>query len=294
MTWSGHRKDRLEKVHRESKEKQRFIFLVGDSSLDNKFWVKHLPRPAAVNGYEQILEPPVSVADVCHQMNAEIVKRKQADAVAINAAVEATTLRQRLEEGLLEQDEFVRDHLREKDVLVVSVGGNDVALHPTPKTGMHLLCLLCTPSCLLRYHPSFWYLVRIFKDQTEQYLNLLTSRCVPSRIVLCMVYFPCTVVDQAGWGNGLLKLSGYNHNPDYIQTLFRMIYEEATRKVRLEGCDVWPIPLFDVLDADNPDHYIQRLEPSVEGGKLMASALLDAALAPLHLVLEQHANRFPV
>lgn len=48
------------------------------------------------------------------------------------------------------QDVFLRDHLQPNDVLVVSIGGNDVALWPTPCTIASIAGLVhCTPtSCL--------------------------------------------------------------------------------------------------------------------------------------------------
>lgn len=40
------------------------VFLAGDSSLDNKYWFSSWAD--AVNGYEEILEPPAMKRDVCY------------------------------------------------------------------------------------------------------------------------------------------------------------------------------------------------------------------------------------
>ena len=58
----------------------------------------------------------------------------------LNTAVEATTLTRRAGGfsccclpscgELLEQDTFIRDNLKSEDYLVVSIGGNDIALAP--------------------------------------------------------------------------------------------------------------------------------------------------------------------
>ena len=40
------------------------IFLAGDSSLDNKVWFE--ARSHALNGYEEILNPPTMKLDVCY------------------------------------------------------------------------------------------------------------------------------------------------------------------------------------------------------------------------------------
>ena len=100
------------------------VYLAGDSSLDNKYWLSDT-APAA-NGYDAVLQRPVSFCDVCHFVNA----RLEADGghmVALNAAVEESTLQQRMGGVLLPQDVFIRDNLQPDDVLVVNVGGNDGA-----------------------------------------------------------------------------------------------------------------------------------------------------------------------
>ena len=63
--------------------------------------------------------------------------------------VEATTLNER-SRNLRPQDVFLQQNMQTNDVLIVSVGGNDVALFPTPCTILSLGCLLgCMPrSCV--------------------------------------------------------------------------------------------------------------------------------------------------
>ena len=47
------------------------------------------------------------------------------------------------------QDEFLRDNIERDDILVVSVGGNDVALCPAPCTIASMCGILCLPlSCI--------------------------------------------------------------------------------------------------------------------------------------------------
>ena len=77
--------------------------------------------------------------DVCYWMNVEAERMNSVQTTlppvaTINTAIEATALNNRAMGCLLPQDAFIRDHITEDDVLVVSVGGNDVALQP----------LLCT------------------------------------------------------------------------------------------------------------------------------------------------------
>lgn len=95
-----------------------------------------------------VLVPPFSNADVTYWLNYHGMKENRSHKLAaINTAVEATTLNQRTYR-LRAQDRFLRDRIQTNDVLIVSIGGNDVALLPTPCT---ILSLLCLPNCLLDY-----------------------------------------------------------------------------------------------------------------------------------------------
>ena len=45
------------------------------------------------------------------------------------------------------------------------------------------------------------------------------------------------------------------------------------------GVEVVAVPLFEHLDGTDPNDYVQRVEPSSQGGKKMAAAIVDAVLA---------------
>ena len=62
------------------------VFLAGDSSLDNKYWFSSWAE--AVNGYEEVLEPPAMKRDVCYWVNEEAARGKKSLG-CLNAAVEA-------------------------------------------------------------------------------------------------------------------------------------------------------------------------------------------------------------
>jgi len=53
------------------------------------------------------------------------------------------------------------------------------------------------------------------------------------------------------------------------------MYELATCKVKLDGVTVVPLPFFETLDGKQPLDYVQRVEPSAQGGQKMARALLE-------------------
>src|SRR5262245_23689910 len=84
----------------------------------------------ACNGYEHILDPARSVKDVCFWFNHHAAKRGSRFA-AVNTSVEASTLQDRASGStLLGHDILIRDFVQPDDVIVVSVGGNDIALRP--------------------------------------------------------------------------------------------------------------------------------------------------------------------
>ena len=47
-----------------------------------------------------------------------------------------------------------------------------------------------------------------------------------------------------------------------------MIFSTSIKLI--DGCKY--LPLYNVLDPNNPDDYIDRVEPSIQGGKKMAKA----------------------
>ena len=54
-------------------------------------------------------------------------------------------------------------------------------------------------------------------------------------------------------------------------------------KIRIDGCEVIPVPLFNVLDGKRSEDYIARVEPSSSGGKKMAEYFLDIIEHPIIL-----------
>lgn len=68
------------------------------------------------------------------------------NAVCINCAVEESTVSERPGARIMPHDEFVRDHIKSSDVLVLSIGGNDIALRPSPLT-------ICNMAALAKVRP---------------------------------------------------------------------------------------------------------------------------------------------
>ncbi len=270
--------------HLQKTTEQR-IFLVGDSSLDNKHWLfenQKLQNAALVDPtftapacwqYEDVLTPARCVKDIAYWINA----LSSGETAAINCAVEMSTLERR-KDRLLKQDEFVRDNIDTSDVLVVSVGGNDIALRPSNMTRFCMALLILTPTWLIRLGitPGLGHFVSLFKDATENYINRLTVKKRPQKVVVCMLYYPDKSNAAESWANRVLSLMGYDRNPSKLQAIIRRVFARATSKIEISNSKVIPLPLFTVLDGSDPNDYRERVEPSVQGGRKIASAILNS------------------
>ena len=277
------------------------IFTAGDSSLDNKYWFED--RAEAVGAYKHILHPPVMKQDVTYWLNQQAEDR-DLPFVAINTAVEATTLNGRACCSLLKQDKFIKEHIRKDDILVVSIGGNDIALMPAPCTICNMIVLqCCTPiTCIEKTKPCcvvpcddcccgcgfgclavgsafpaccMGYFYHMFQTRIQAYVSNMTSGSErPKKIIIAMIYYPDQ--EQTGsWADGTLGLLGYNSNPKKLQLLIRKVFEEAVSNIKIKGSEVIPLPLFQVLDGKTTSDYCQRVEPSPQGGRKMANFILD-------------------
>jgi len=307
-TWSGHELQHLGLAHHRLRRCHRsLIFLAGDSSLDNKAWFED--RADALNGYEQFLSPPIMKTDICYWLNFEAMQRGSEHIACLNTAVEATTLADRASR-LLPADQFIHDHLTSEDYLVVSVGGNDIALRPSLCTILNMLALVrcsshrCLRSCACGCLPcaglcggqvtrlgcagwfrSLWgcawppclgYFIDLFGNAIQHYVLRILGTTRPKKVVVCMIYF----LDESGssWADQALSALEYDSSPAKLQEAIRAVFRLATRRIRIRGTTVVAFPLFNILDGKHTEDYVSRVEPSPSGGKKMASALMDVIL----------------
>ena len=128
------------------------IWLAGDSSLDNKHWFPE-DRGAVVNHMDEVLKEPNSCRrDIAWWINKLVEERGYDNELfAINTSYEEGKIESRARGHLLPQDEYLRDNLLPDDSVIVSVGGNDIALFPQlPCTIINMAILnLCTPQICL-------------------------------------------------------------------------------------------------------------------------------------------------
>ncbi|KAK5111669.1 hypothetical protein LTR62_004774 [Meristemomyces frigidus] len=282
--WSGHPISDLAIVHhiiRDHRSNRPIIWLAGDSSLDNKAWVPSAgpggdPLPVEVPAiYNTFLTPPRPKPDLAFWLN----HFSGEQASVINTAVEASLLRSR-DEDLLPHDIFLRDHLQKDDVLIVSVGANDIALSPSATTVRHMAQLAwLTPRSSLE-SGSAWSLphfIHMFGAQTAEYITRMISKQKPRAVVVCMIYFPLQTDAgaQPGWAESQLKMLGYNRDPGQLQAVIKKVYELATLEMKLEGTTVVPCALYEAMDGSALQDYTARVEPSVDGGRKMAELIME-------------------
>lgn len=261
-TYYGHSAIYLYHLSKLNKPK---IYLAGDSSLDNKFWIKD-SWYNAVNEYKNILTPPEMIGDVCYHMNSI-----NNDYITINCATEEATVSSK--NVLCESDLIIRDNLKNDDILVISIGGNDIMLKPTIMTTLKLGLLLLSDINNIK-EDNLDFLVEIFKDKIISYIKSLCSKQIPKKVIVCGIYFPCEKFQQ-GWSNNTLKLINYDTNPLKIQILIEKIFEYAIKNIKIDEINISYLPFHKVLDAKNEDDYIARVEPSYLGGEKMAKAIID-------------------
>ena len=280
--YHGHRVSHLETLLQTLPPSPK-IYLCGDSSLDNKYWLEQAVHTSALNGYEKVLSPPISFPDICHLLNEQLLATR-INAVCINAAVEESTLGSRQSgSSLLPQDAFVQRHLRDQDVLIVCAGGNDVVLKPSLSTITSLLALLSCASEGSLEHGTAWGLQHfksLFKDAYGDYIRALCASHKPKAVLVCMVYYPQYALPGVhSWADTSLGLMGYNTSPEKLQRVMRVVFTHAVSAVVVEGTQVIPFPLYGALDPSSPEDYVQRVEPSAVGGRKMAGGFIKA-LAP--------------
>jgi hypothetical protein len=87
-----------------------------------------------------------------------------------------------------------------------------------------LVFYLCILYCIPFYNHIYIYRV-------QKYLERLTAKTKPKKILVCMIYYP-DETDTASWAGPALGLLGYNHNPAKLQLLIRRAFTEATSYVQ--------------------------------------------------------------
>jgi len=171
----------------------------------------------------------------------------------------------------------------ERDYIVLSVGGNDVALKPTAATVVNMLMLTRVPGWLLRGGCAIGmgHFEWLFRTQIEAIVcRMVAGARKPKLVLVCMIYY---LDERPGnsWADRVLARLGYDDDPAKLQYIIATLFERiAAKGFDVDGVEVRPFPLFKVLDGKDTADYVQRVEPSVQGGRKIARAFLDELFPP--------------
>ena len=233
---------------------------------------------------------------------------------AVNCSVEESRIASRACGNLLPQDEFIRDNISSEDTLVISLGGNDIALRPSCCTILSILPLLLfsTTSCIencgsgcacpfedfcdgnccclgcdasifgcmsnfMAWPFGLGHFIHLFGIRLENIISRLIAKKKPKRVIICMIYYPAEKSQDMGdsWADLPLSALGYNNDPRKLQCLIRKLFILATKRIQIPGVICEALPLFECLNPKDHKDYCQRVEPSPNGGEKMAKAILD-------------------
>jgi hypothetical protein len=124
----------------------------------------------------------------------------------------------------------------------------------------------------------------MFGAKIQDYIARITAKTRPRAVIVCMIYFPLEAeFGQESWAAPQLKALGYNSYPDQLQAAIRAMYKIATKKIEVEGTQIVPCALYEVLDGKSKGGYTARVEPNHQGGRKMAERfvqLIDGILEP--------------
>lgn len=285
-TYHGHTLQHLSHLHATlvaaapEHERPRCCFLLGDSTMDNKHWFFSGRRPKedqlqapgftapACNGFGASLTPPRMVQDIAYWMN-HIAEERLGPRrlMTFNAAIEESTAANR-DGSVLPHDAWAGQHATRRDCVVLSVGGNDIALRPTARTILNMLLLTRSPRTMIAnaWAPGFGYFVKLFRDKARSILTRAfpdpTTR--PAKALVCVLYYP-DETPGGSWADYPLSKLGYDADPGKLQLLLRSLFDTIRRDgIQVDGMDVDIIPMFELLDPkvfDPPLHRVHRVAP---------------------------------
>lgn len=90
-------------------------------------------------------------------------------------------------------------------------------------------CSTSLLSCLCAFPPCIGYLRHLFGFRIQRYIEALTSKTKPKKILVCMIYYLDENPNTLSWASPALGAMGYNSNPDRLQMVIRKMYSEGTR-----------------------------------------------------------------
>lgn len=76
----------------------------------------------------------------------------------------------------------------------------------------------------------------MFGDKVKEYIQKLTSKKKPKKVLVCMIYYP-DLKRTGSWADNTLDLLGYDENsdPSKLQGIISRLYDLGTSSIKLEG-----------------------------------------------------------
>ena len=118
------------------------------------------------------------------------------------------------------------------------------------------------------------YFIELFKDRIQEYIERIVIKTKPKKIIICTIYYPDLNV-TGGWADKVLKYINYDNNPKMLQEAINQIFLHATSNIQIDGTQIIPFPMYKILDGNNTNDYISRVEPSNNGGNKLAEGLMS-------------------
>jgi hypothetical protein len=70
-------------------------------------------------------------------------------------------------------------------------------------------------------------MAHLFGTRVEKYIERLTIKNKPKKILVCMIYY-LDETTTPSWAGPALSALGYNNNPEKLQLIIRKLFTEAT------------------------------------------------------------------
>ena len=71
----------------------------------------------------------------------------------------------------------------------------------------------------------------------------------------------------------------YDSEPAKLQVAIKQVFIHATLQIRIDGTDVIPFPMYEILDGKHSEDYIARVEPSNLGGLKLAKEFVKLCVS---------------
>ena len=269
---NGHSPKYLQTICNKFRQNKNFVFLAGDFTLDNKKAISKYVE--AVNGYEEILHPPESIPDITFHLNTFSSKLDNKNLI-INCTTGNNTLNEHdfsSKISMNQQDQIIIDNIKQDDILVISIGSNDIISKPTGDFISRLM-KVCPDQTEYVNYDELKYFAEYFYNNILTYIKQLCIKNVPKLIIICGAYFPSITKGKSMWSNQVLDLIDYNVYPSKLQSVLSYLYNESLTKINIDGYNIKYITYSDILDGSDDDYYYNRLYLSNKGGYILSKKL---------------------